>query len=155
EFQAVQAAFQAWQNVPYATVSFKYMGTTPVSTVGHDGLNVVTFADTNVPLGSGTVSATFSFFSVDATGTLTFQEFDIALNPAIPFSTSAEPSKYDVQSVVTHEVGHFLGFEHSPLLSAVMTPNSTPGQLDQRTLTFDDMSGLAFLYTNNSTTAGF
>src|SRR5215467_9543173 len=43
EFQAVQAAFQAWQNVPYATVSFKYMGTTPVSTVGHDGLNVVTF----------------------------------------------------------------------------------------------------------------
>jgi hypothetical protein len=36
-----------------------------------------------------------------------------------------------------------------------MTPNSTPGQLDQRALTFDDMSGLAFLYTNNSTTAGF
>src|SRR5438105_14305918 len=74
EFPAVQSAFQTWQNVSIATVSFKYMGTTPVSTVGRDGLNVVTFADDSVPLGSGTVSATFSFLNVDTTRTLTFQE---------------------------------------------------------------------------------
>src|SRR5690349_9053132 len=48
EFPAVQAAFQTWQNVGTASVSFQYMGQTPVSTVGRDGLNVVTFADDSV-----------------------------------------------------------------------------------------------------------
>jgi hypothetical protein len=155
EFPAVQAAFQSWQSVSLASVSFKYIGTTPVSTVGRDGINVVTFADDTVPLGSATVSATFSFMSYDSTGTLTFQESDIALNPAIPFSTSAEPGKYDIQGIVTHEVGHFLGLGNSPLLSAVMAPRSAPGQLDQRTLTFDDMAGLASSYPNNPALASY
>ena len=53
EFLAVQAAFQTWQNVPTANIQFTYKGTTPVSTVGYDGMNVVTFSDPSTPLGSG------------------------------------------------------------------------------------------------------
>ena len=153
EFEAVKAAFQTWQNVSIANVSFQYMGATTVPTVGEDGINVVTFVDDSVPLGLETVASTFSFFDIDATGTLTIKEADIALSTSINLSTSGDPNKYDIQSVVTHEAGHFLGLDHSALLSSVMTPFSTIGQLDQRTLSYDDMAGVAWLYTNQTTTA--
>src|SRR5216684_1168827 len=70
DFAAVQAAFQTWQNVGIASISLQYGGTTPVSTVGQDGLNVITFVDDSVPLGSDTVASTFSFLTVDGTGSL-------------------------------------------------------------------------------------
>src|SRR5437016_2260241 len=104
-FVTVQAAFQTWQNVPTAAVSFSYMGATPVGTVGQDGMNVVTFVDSSVPLGSDAIASTFTFFNFDATGTLTIQEADIALNTSAAFSTSGETGKYDMQSVLTHEAG--------------------------------------------------
>ena len=150
EFQAIQAAFQTWQNVPIANVSFQYKGATPVSTVGQDGMSVVTFVDNSVPIGLETVAATFSFFAADATGNLSIQEADIALSTSVGFSTSGDPSKYDLQSVVTHEVGHLLGLNHSTLVSSVMAPYPAAGQLDQRTLSSDDMIGVATLYPKNA-----
>ena len=153
EFAAVQAAFQTWQNVPTAAVSFSYMGATPVGTVGQDGMNVVTFVDSSVPLGSDAIASTFTFFNFDATGTLTIQEADIALNTSVAFSTSGEAGKYDIQSVLTHEAGHFLGLDHAGLLSSVMTAYGTPSQLDQRTLAYDDMAGVTEIYPNPSAIA--
>jgi hypothetical protein len=153
EFAAVQSGFQTWQSVPTASVSVQYMGTTPIPTVGLDGFNVITFVDDTVPLGSDTIAATFSFFETDATGSLVIQEADIALGTSIDFSTSADSAKYDIQSVVTHEAGHFLGLDHAALLSSVMTPFGAAGQLDQRTLTYDDMAGISELYPNLSAIA--
>lgn len=151
EFTAVQAAFQTWQNDSLANISFVYQGTTPVSTVGQDGLNVVTFVDSSVPIGLETAAATFVFSTIDATGSDTIQEADIALstNAALAkFSTSGGQA-YDIQSVVTHEVGHLLGLNHSGLLSSVMTPYMDYG-LDGRTLSYDDMAGAAELYPQNA-----
>lgn len=150
EFTAVQAAFQTWQNDSLASISFQYKGATPVSTVGQDGLNVVTFVDATVPIGLETVAATFVFSAIDATGNDATQEADIALSTSVNFSTSGDPGKYDIQSVVTHEVGHLLGLDHSGLLSSVMTPFPATGQLDQRTLSYDDMAGAALLYPQDS-----
>jgi hypothetical protein len=153
ELEAVKSAFQTWQNVSIASVSFQYMGTTAVPTVGEDGMNVITFVDDSVPLGSETIASTFSFFNVNGAGILVMQEADIALSTSSNFSTSGEAGKYDIQSVVTHEAGHLLGLDHSALLSSVMTPFGTAGQLDQRTLSYDDMAGVALLYPNTATTA--
>lgn len=148
EFQAIQAAFQTWQNVSTASVSFQYNGATTIPTVGEDGQNVVTFVDGSVPLGSETIAATFSFFNVDGTGTLVIKEADIAFSTSVNFSTSGEPAKYDIQSVATHEIGHLLGLDHSALLSSVMAPYGAPGQLDQRTLSYDDIAAITWLYPN-------
>jgi hypothetical protein len=150
EFQAVQAAFQAWQSVSIANVAFQYNGTTTIPTVGEDGRNVVTFVDNTVPLGSETIATTFSFFNVDGTGTLVIKEADIAFSTSVNFSTSGDADKYDIQSVATHEIGHLLGLDHSGLLSSVMAPYGATGQLDQRTLSYDDMAGLAWLYPNSA-----
>lgn len=148
EFQAVQSAFKTWQNVSTASVSFQYNGTTTIPTVGEDGLNVVTFVDGSVPLGSETIAATFSFFNVDGTGSLVIKEADIAFSTSVDFSTSGEPGKYDIQSVATHEIGHLLGLDHSALLSSVMSPYGAAGQLDERTLSYDDMAAVTWLYPN-------
>jgi hypothetical protein len=150
EFAAVRAAFQTWQNVTTADIRLDYKGTTPVTAVGYDGMNLVTFADSSLPLGTTTIAATFSFygpvFASDNTIQYGTQEADIAFNPAFDFSTSGDSGKFDIQGVITHEIGHFLGLDHAGLVSSVMVPFSVPSQLDQRTLSYDDMAGLTEIY---------
>jgi hypothetical protein len=158
EFFAVQSAFQTWQNIPTADIRVTYKGTTPVSSVGYDGINLVTFADASTPLGSTTIAATFSFYGsvLNSNGVIVYgtQEADIAFNPLFNFSTSAEINKYDIQGVITHEIGHFLGLDHSGLISSVMVPFSAASQLDQRTLTYDDIAGVMEIYPKNLPATG-
>lgn len=149
DFAAVQASFQTWQDIPAANIQFTYKGTAPAGTVGLDGINLVTFTDTTAPLGTSVIAATFSFFKTE-NGDLLFDESDIAFNPALAFSTSAETNKFDIQSVITHEIGHFLGLDHSALISSVMVPFGVPSQLDQRTLAYDDIAGVMEIYPNLS-----
>src|SRR5207249_8148431 len=145
DFASVQASFQTWENIQGANIKFAFKGTTPAETVAHDGLNIVTFTDTSAPLGSSTIAATFSYFRTE-NGQTVFDESDIAFNPAIEFSTSGESNKFDIQSVLTHEIGHFLGLDHSALVSSVMVPFGVPSQLDQRTLAYDDIAGVMEMY---------
>jgi hypothetical protein len=149
EFVAVQAAFQTWQNVSSANIRFEYTGTTPIRSAGRDGYNIVTFSDDATPLGSSTVAVTFSFFRNDF-GSLTIDEADIVFNSALDFSTSGEENKFDIQGVATHEIGHLLGLDHSAMISSVMVPFAVPSQLDQRTLTYDDIAGVSEIYPNPS-----
>jgi Matrixin/IPT/TIG domain len=149
DFAAVQASFQTWQNVQTANIQFFYRGTTSTGTVGLDGMNVVTFTDSSTPLGSSIIAATFSFFTTN-NDEFVFRESDIAVNPALNLSTSGEINKFDIQSIVTHEVGHLLGLDHSALVSSVMVPFGMPSQLDQRTLAYDDIAGVTEIYPNPS-----
>src|SRR6266436_9022205 len=41
---------------------------------------------------------------------------------ATPAALPTAPNSYDLASVLTHELGHFLGFSHSAVLSAMMYP---------------------------------
>jgi Matrixin/IPT/TIG domain/Carboxypeptidase regulatory-like domain len=151
DFLAVHSSFHAWETVASADVQFVSGGTTTAAGVGRDGMNVVSFTDTSAPMGSSTIAATFSFFKRDTSG-LTIDEADIAFNPALDFSTSAEQNKFDIQSVLTHEIGHLLGLDHSAMVSSVMVPFGTTSQLDQRTLAYDDIAGITELYPKPSTT---
>src|SRR5438093_563110 len=151
DFAAVQASFQTWENIQTANIKFAFRGTTTAGIVGHDGMNVVTFTDTSAPLGSSTISATFSFFRTE-NGQTMFDEADIAFNPALDFSTSGETNKFDIQSVLTHEIGHLLGLDHSALVSSVMVPFGVSSQLDQRTLAYDDIAGIMEIYGTASGT---
>src|SRR5262245_8116184 len=147
DFAAVHASFHTWETVASADIRFVYGGTTPVGGVGFDHMNVVSFSDTTAPLGSSTIAATFSFFKRDAgTNNLVFDESDIVFNPTLNFSTSAEDTKFDIQSVLTHEIGHLLGLDHSAMASSVMVPFGVTSQLDQRTLAYDDVAGVTEIY---------
>src|SRR6266850_1556119 len=94
---------------------------------------------------------------------------DIYFNPsgsptayATPQALTANPTAYDLESVLTHELGHFLGFSHSAVWSAIMFPfAAVPGtfsgmrptlQQSDGPLGVDDRTGLRVLFANPADT---
>src|SRR5713226_216423 len=94
---------------------------------------------------------------------------DIYFNPsdsrtafATPQALAAAPTAYDFESVLTHELGHFLGFSHSAVWSAIMFPYApAPGtfsgirpttQQPDAPLGDDDRTGLRVLYPDPADT---
>jgi len=55
----------------------------------------------------------------------------------------------DLRSVITHEVGHWIGFDHSNYDGSSMTAYYS-GNTAERTLTCNDTEGVCDLYDNNS-----
>jgi predicted Zn-dependent protease len=134
---AIDAAFAAWRrqisDVAGVGLSFAattgtadipiVFGTTPVGTNGVSAVGV-----TNVTRsGNSITSAPITLRSQDLT-----------------FSTAAAgmSNRHDVQSVMTHEIGHALGLNHSSVTGAVMIPGSRTGSVANRTLRLDDKVAL-------------
>jgi hypothetical protein len=56
------------------------------------------------------------------------------------------PTSYDLQSIVTHEAGHFLGMSHSADPLATMRRDYTAGSDSFRDLAPDDVAGICAIY---------
>jgi hypothetical protein len=75
---------------------------------------------------------------------------------ATPAALSANPNAYDLESILTHELGHSFGFSHSAVWRAVMYPFAPPpgqftgtrpaAQSPDAALSDDDRTGLRVLY---------
>jgi Matrixin/Carboxypeptidase regulatory-like domain len=156
---AIAAAFATWDAVPTATITYQFAGTSSALPGAEDGANVLGFRnrpDLDRVLGST------NFVVDDATGALL--ESDIFFNSAFSWSVApnGETNKFDLQSIATHEIGHFSGLGHSALgettpregggrrvdaAEAVMFPIAyTPGSIAARTLKADDIAGITDLY---------
>jgi hypothetical protein len=61
-------------------------------------------------------------------------------------------SRYDLQNVIAHEVGHFLGLGHAPeQQNATMYPRASMCEDKKRDLDADDIAGVEALYTADAT----
>jgi hypothetical protein len=79
---------------------------------------------------------------------------------ATPAALAAHPSSYDLESILTHELGHSFGFNHSAVWGAMMFPFAPqPGQFagarpgntsPDALLSDDDRTGLRVLYPDPS-----
>jgi matrixin/IPT/TIG domain-containing protein len=153
EFVAVQRAFDTWQNIATSTIAFSYQGTTDIVNAGNDGTNIISFRDNDYPFSSGTIAVTVSTYSAQS-----FLDADIVFNPALSFSTSGKDDAFDIQSIATHEIGHFLGLDHTAIVSATMNPSGAKGSVHPRFLKSDDIIAASSLYPTasfTSTTGGF
>jgi hypothetical protein len=164
DFQAAAArAFAKWQAVPTATIAFEFGGFTRLEPFEDDDRSVLGFQDQ--PELERVLGATG--FVVDITSG-DIVESDIFFNSAFNWSTAAsgEPGRFDLESVATHEIGHFLGLGHSALgetealpsgrrrvlaSSAVMFPISfgTNNTAD-RELQPDDIAGVSDIYPESN-----
>lgn len=160
QFQTeVASAFATWEAVPTASVAFQFVGFTSAVPFEDDGISTFGFdaqPDLDRVLGATT-------FVVDTlTGEIV--ESDVFFNSIFTWSTAAagEAGRFDLQSVATHEIGHFVGLGHSALgeteirpdgsrrviaSGAVMFPISLGrGITSDRTLQPDDIAGVSDLY---------
>jgi hypothetical protein len=162
---AVAAAFAAWAEVPCAghPLGFRFL---PLSmstdlTVGpaaaEPNLNVVSLLTPAEWQREGFGASEFARTKLwydDKTGEILGA--DIAFNPGVmplavcPESTSCGPDAIDLQNVVTHELGHFLGLAHSEDVSATMWCSAQKGDHEKRTLADDDKAGLCGIYKNGA-----
>ncbi|MBP8273211.1 MAG: carboxypeptidase regulatory-like domain-containing protein [Acidobacteria bacterium] len=156
---ALTQSFDAWAAVPTASVSATFTGFTNAEPVREDGATVVGF-QVHDEL-ERTLGATS--FTVDRT-TGALVEADIFLNSFFDWSvaTAGETNRFDVQSILTHEVGHLLGLGHSLLgeteiraqggrrvigKRSVMFPIAyAVGTVLDRTLQDDDKAGISESY---------
>jgi hypothetical protein len=108
--QTINAAFGTWEAVPAADITFQFAGFTGASPGADDGLSVLGFE------GHGDLDRTLAAtgFSIDIlTGNII--ESDVFFNTEFDWSVSGAANAFDLQSVATHEIGHFLGLGHSLL----------------------------------------
>lgn len=159
---AVHRALASWSqaaNLKFVEVSSKDQSVSPTS--GGDGISLITVAGTDENLGlfaQGNSTARTRVFYDPDTGQI--NEADIVINPypysesgePIQFSTDGTPGTYDLESTLTHEIGHLLGLNHSHVIGATMQAtqalNGTYGALaiTERTLSEADVAAVRSLY---------
>jgi hypothetical protein len=158
----IKKCFQAWTDVKCAdgTVSkMTFQELDPVdchkSEYNKTGtnVNVVLFQDDDWKYHGidGTLAKTSVTYN-DGTGEI--YDADIEVNSANNTVTiTDDPAKveYDLQAILTHEVGHFIGLAHSPNPDAVMFASYSPGSVAQRILTPDDIAAVCKVYPSTNT----
>jgi len=153
---AIDRSISSWQQI--AAISLRRVSSTeqnasPAGNQG-DGINLLTIAATpeNIalfPKGLEDATARTRVF-YDARGFIT--EADVVLNPYLQFSTDGTSGTFDLESTLTHEIGHLLGLSHSPVIGATMNENYgrngvyNLSAFSARTLSSDDIASVRSLY---------
>lgn len=108
--------------------------------------NIWIFEDNDWPYsvdGEGAIAITTTQFN-PTTGEI--YDSDVELNSYTSDFTTSLPAIYDLPSVVQHESGHFLGFAHTPVSTAVMYAYMNEGEVTKRILDPDDIQGICAIY---------
>jgi hypothetical protein len=160
----IKKTFLAWSDVtcPDGTIAkMTFQEREPVpckkSEYNKNGpnVNVVLFQDDNWNYRGidGTLAKTSVTYN-DETGEI--YDADIEVNTAnntVTITDDGSKIQYDLQSILTHEVGHFIGIAHSPDPSAVMFASYAPGSTAQRKLHPDDIQAICAIYPSTSKAA--
>jgi len=155
--EAVDRSFDAWNQVKCGGggdlgIEFSNLGPVACRSPGYveraANQNVVLFYDENWPYGVSTLALTTVSHNA-RTGEIFDADIEVnATASLLSVSDSSAGSAYDLQSVITHEVGHFLGLAHSSDPNASMIEEYTKGTLTLRSLAADDSAGACAIYPN-------
>lgn len=153
---AIRRSFAAWENSGGFKFQLIETDKTAVSQTGKagDGISLLTNAPTpeNLLLFSGEASEQAALTRVFFNRHGLITEADIVLNPYAQFSTDGNVGTFDLEAVLTHEIGHLLGLAHSSVPGATMYAGQPKNgvynlsALGPRTLALDDQTAVNALY---------
>jgi len=135
---AVVGAIRAWGIVnSSSTGSVAVRGTAPATIM----------LNTNGHICTGScLAATLTGYYTGSTIT----DADIYTNTKYNYTSSRETDgcsgEYDIDGIMTHEVGHVIGLGHSSVAGATMYPSVSSCNFNNRSLEADDLAGKNDLY---------
>jgi len=146
----IVASFDTWNEPECSDFFLEYKGTTPFRGQWIDGnsasnINVFVFEDEVWPYGRAVALTTLTYRKDDGR----ILDADIEMNGAdYVFSTgeSGAVGTMDVRNTLTHEVGHFIGLDHSANPDTTMYATAREGEVDKRDLHPGDIEGLCTIY---------
>jgi hypothetical protein len=161
---AIRAAMNTWNQVRSSYFRFADGGLTNQKTAsGTDGKNTVLFDrdGTNFPQGTNALAFSRTFVVTDNLGYRAVDS-DLVFNARdFRFDVNPAPNSFDIQSIVTHELGHHLGLFHpggGRDIAQIRDPGSAgcgPVMPDavmyflyngRRSLSLDDVAGITAIY---------
>lgn len=148
---AINASFQTWRTPDDTFVEFIPMGCTTTTGNYNDGINSIVLISENWPFEGTTIAVTRNFYVAEESARAgTILDSDILLNGVNhSFSTTGESGKHDIQNILTHEIGHLLGFGHetSPIdADATMYAVASTGETNKRVLHSSELAALGTAY---------
>lgn len=153
----IQASFNTWKAAPNAAIPIARGANTTIRSAAFDGVNLICFVCTGDFSREAETLAVTITTTADAPGqsnkhggVSTFvgqiMDADVLFNPSTPYSTGGVGGQ-DLQTVATHELGHFFGLDHSGVVRATMFPFAPAVE---QTLSYDDVAGISALYPKAS-----
>ena len=146
ELAAVKAAANKWNNAG-SNFGFEYGGLSNKTAVSKDGENSIIWVNYD----TGSIARTTTYWNMADFNTII--ENDLEFNDLThDWGTDGSLTRMDVQTIATHELGHFLGFADmygSADDVKIMNGYGTEGII-KRKLTKDDISGIKGIYGSKS-----
>jgi hypothetical protein len=145
-------AFGAWSSAACEggdpTIAVENLGPVSCTEIGYDpeakNSNLIVFRDEDWAYGPGALALTTVTYVVD-TGEI--RDADMEINTTdVAFSLSDSKVTVDLESILTHEAGHFLGLAHSPVPASTMVVQYPPESISLRSLDADDVAGICAVY---------
>ncbi|MBM4359667.1 MAG: matrixin family metalloprotease [Deltaproteobacteria bacterium] len=154
-FQAVaRRSIASWSSLECpkgeATIAFVEQGPVSCHTAEYDpagpNANIILFQDMKWSYKSADNTLAKTTVTYD-TGSGLILDADIELNHAYnELTVGDEAVVYDLESILTHELGHFIGLDHTQDFEATMNAAYDPGTKELRTLEQDDIAGACTAY---------
>jgi hypothetical protein len=159
EMNAIRAAIGQWQAIPGTILKIEDAGLASgnVQDVKIDGTNTI-FWTTNTFIGGVSMSGRAAYTQVIIDSQNHIVEADTALNAWL-YSWFTDVSNTNtgaqlVEAVVAHEMGHFLGLDHTPLGGGTVFDGGS-GICPEFGLSSDEMAAARFLYPTAATSSQF
>ena len=139
---AVVGAIKAWNIISSSSTSSSAVrGTAPAIIMLHTNGNICT---------GSCLAATLTGYYHQEGSAYYIDDADIYTNTRFDFTSSREgdgcSGEYDIDGIMTHEVGHVIGLGHSSVTGATMYPSVGACDFGPRTLSSDDTAGKNALY---------
>jgi len=158
-YPAIHTSAENWNRVNGSYFQFAYAGTTSVTSLGRDHINLIFFDEAGINFPENTNAIAFSStFTTNVNGDYQATESDLIYNARdYPPAMDGNPHQIDLEGVLTHELGHHIGIAHfgsvgSPPGCGELLPAATmygvvaPGDTTKRSLHPHDRAAAIELY---------